>query len=157
MPFRMSLALTLLSVLAVTAAVCGDEAVSGTFKGNGKPAKLAFASARQGETFADKPTFVIVLTEKDHSKEKRPDFKAGFGDFGSALILTLHPDGKIVGCEVAHAAHDKKPFSSVGKIECTEFKVADGDVTGKVTTKGEVKTFGQTWEVDLTFRATAPK
>jgi hypothetical protein len=127
--------------------------VMGTFKGNGKPAKLAFVSVRRGEPFADKPTLVVVFTEKDHSREKKPEIKAGFGDFGSALIITAYDDGKIVGCEVAHAAHDKKPFSSIGDVATNGFKVGDGRVEGRVSSGGEQKTFGQTWEIDIQFAA----
>jgi hypothetical protein len=127
--------------------------VTGTFKGNGKPAKLAFVSALPDEPFSDKPSLVIVFTEKDHSRDKKPAFKAGFGDYGSALIIRCHEDGSIFGCEVVHAAHSKQGFSSLGSIETAEFQIAGGQVQGKVTTGGETETFDQTWEVDLTFAA----
>jgi hypothetical protein len=133
--------------------------VTGTFKGNGKPAKLAFVSARSGEDFADKPSIVLVFTEKDHSKDKKPDFKAGFGEYGSALIISVfEEDGRIFGCEVAHAAHGKMPFSSVGSIRTSAFDSGEGKVEGEIVTDGEVKTFDKTWEVDLKFVApyTAP-
>src|SRR5262245_41428946 len=57
--------------------------VTGIFKGNGKDAKLAYVSAHWREPFGDKPSIVLVFTEKDHSKDKKPDFNAGFGKFGS--------------------------------------------------------------------------
>src|SRR5204862_4586741 len=62
--------------------------VTGMFKGNGKDAKLAHVSAHWCEPFSDKPSMVLVFTEKDHSKDKKPDFNAGFGKFGSALIVS---------------------------------------------------------------------
>jgi hypothetical protein len=127
--------------------------VTGTFKGNGQPAKLTYVSARRGEPFGGKPTLVIVFTEKDHSGEKKPEVKAGFGDFGSAVVIKAYDDGQVVGCEVAHAAHDKKPFSSIGNVTTEAFEVGDGRVTGRISSGGEVKTFGQTWEVDITFTA----
>src|SRR5262249_17478198 len=130
--------------------------VSGTFKGNGKEAKLAFASATKGEPFAGDQTIVLVFTEQDHSKEKKPQMKAGFGDFGSALIVTVTPEGKIVGCEVAHAAHTKGTFSAIGDLKSTDFKIADGKIQGKLATDGEVKTFGQTWDVNIKFETPAP-
>ena len=133
-----------------------DPPVSGVFKGDGKEAKLAFISASKGEPHADKPTFVIVMTEKDHSKEKKPWIKAGFGHYGSALILTIHPDGKIVGFEVAHTAHRKGTFSSLGNVTMSDFKNADGRLSGKIATNGEMKTFGQTWEVNIKFNVKAP-
>jgi hypothetical protein len=57
------------------------------FKGDGKAANLAFVSAHKGEPLADKETTMLVFTEKDHSKDKRPDIKASFGSYGSALII----------------------------------------------------------------------
>jgi hypothetical protein len=150
--------LALFSVLAAAGSLSAaeDKPVSGVFKGNGKAAKLTYASARKGEPFADKPTVIITFTEKDHSKEKKPDIKAGFGDFGSALIITINSEGKIIGCVVAHAAHEKRGFSSVGDIKMSEFKTKDGKLQGKIATDGEQKTFGQTWEVDIKFQAKQP-
>jgi hypothetical protein len=138
---------------AQQAAPLAKLGVSGTFKGNGKEARLAFVSARPGEPFADKPSIVLIFTERDHSREQRPDIKAGFGDFGSALIISCHEDGAIFGCEVAHASHGKKPFSSSGKIEMTEFQIAGGQVQGQLSTGGEATAFDQTWEVNLKFAA----
>ena len=127
--------------------------VSGTFKGNGKAAKLAFVSARPGEEFNDKPSILLVFTERDHSRDKRPDFKASFGDYGSALVISLHEDGSIFSCQVAHAAHSKQGFSSIGSIKTPAFDVEDGQVSGHIATDGEVETFGETWQVDIKFTA----
>jgi hypothetical protein len=127
--------------------------VSGTFMGNGKAAKLAFVSALPDEPFNDKPSIKLIFTEKDHSKEKRPSLKAAFGDFGSSLIISLHEDGSIFGCQVAHAAHKNQGFSSIGNIRTTAFEVADGRVEGQIETDGEADTFGDKWSVDLKFTA----
>ncbi|HQR08523.1 MAG TPA: hypothetical protein PLN21_16990 [Gemmatales bacterium] len=151
------LSLFTLSAFCLSSARADDASVSGKFTGNGNEAKLAFISATKGEPLSDKPTIQIIMTEKDHSKEKRAAFKAGFGDFGSALLITVFHDGKIVGCEVAHSAHERKPFSSIGKIEMTDFKMADGKISGKLATKGEVDTFRQKWEVNLEFKTSVPK
>jgi hypothetical protein len=154
----MMLPALLVAALAFTTSLSAadDNSVSGVFKGNGKEAKLTFVSARKGEPFADKPTIVLVFTEKDHSKEKKPDVKAGFGDFGSALIITVNPEGKIVGCVVAHSALKKSGFSSVGDTTMSDFKLEGGKIQGKIATKGEQKTFGETWEVDIKFQTKAP-
>jgi len=96
---------------------------------------------------------VLVFTEKDHSKDKKPDFNAAFGKFGSALIISLHEDGSIFGCQVVHSAHQKQGFSSIGNIEATDITYADGKVEGELTTHGQVDTFGETWEVNLKFLA----
>lgn len=160
---RFGIGLAVLAVaLGLTAGATADDKknekkpVSGLFKGNGQEAKLAFASAHKGEPLSDKPTIVLIFTEKDHSKEKNPRVKAFFGDFGSALIITVKHDGKVVGCEVAHAAHKKSGFSDIGRMKTTDFKLADGKVTGKLTTDGEVETFGEKWEVKIEFAVNAP-
>jgi hypothetical protein len=127
--------------------------VSGVFKGNGKEAKLAYVSAHWREPFSGKQGMALVFTEKDHSKEKKPDMGATFGKFGSALIISLHEDGEIYGCQVVHSAHQKQGFSSIGAIEATEFTYADGKVEGELTTHGEKDTFGEKWEVNLKFVA----
>jgi hypothetical protein len=127
--------------------------VTGVFKGNGKDAKLAYVSAYWREPFGDKPSIVLVLTEKDHSKDEKPDFNAGFGKFGSALVVSLHEDGDIFGCEVAHSALKHKNFSSIGKIKTNNFEYADGQVKGEITTDGPDDVFGETWEVNVKFVA----
>jgi hypothetical protein len=127
--------------------------VSGTFMGNGKEAKLAYGSAHWREPFDDKPSILLVFTEKDHSRVEKPDFDASFGKFGNALIISLHEDGQIFSCQVVHSAHKKKGFSSVGNIEAPGFTYADGKVEGELSTNGPVDTFGETWEVKLKFVA----
>ena len=127
--------------------------VTGVFKGNGKDAKLAYVSPHWREPIGDKPSIVLVFTEKDHSKDKKPDFNAGFGKFGSALIVSLHEDGDIFGCEVAHTALKHQNFSSIGKINTNDFEYADGQVKGELTTDGAADVFGETWEVNVKFVA----
>jgi hypothetical protein len=127
--------------------------VTGVFKGNGKEAKLASVSAHWREPFSDKPSMVLVFTEKDHSKDKKPDFNAGFGKFGSALVVSLHEDGDIFGCEVAHSALKHQNFGSIGKIRTNDFEYADGQVKGELTTDGPADVFGETWEVNVKFVA----
>ena len=104
--------------------------VTGTFKGNGKEAKISFVSAHWREPFSDKPSMVLVFTEKDHSKDSKPDFNAAFEKFGSALIISLHEDGGIFGCQVVHSAISKKGFSSTGQIHTDDFEFEDGKVQG---------------------------
>src|SRR6478672_5752901 len=127
--------------------------VTGVFKGNGKDAKLAYVSAHWREPFGGKPSIVLVFTEKDHSKDNKPDFNAGFGKFGSALIVSLHEDGDIFGCEVAHTALKHQNFSSIGRIKTNNFEFADGKVQGKLATDAPIDVFGETWEVNLKFVA----
>jgi hypothetical protein len=127
--------------------------VTGIFKGNGKEAKLAYVSAHWREPFSDKPSMDLVFTEKDHSKDKKPELSAAFGRFGSALIISLHDDGEIFGCQVVHSAHQKQGFSSIGSIHTNDFTFEGGKVEGELTTDGQVDTFGETWEVKIKFLA----
>jgi hypothetical protein len=149
-------------LLAPTLAAAADDKkekeppVTGLFKGNGREAKLAYVSALKGEPYLDRPTIVLVFTEKDHSKDKKPHVGAGLGKFGSALVVTVDHAGKVVGCEVTHAAHEKSGFSSVGDLKTSDFKIADGVAKGKLATDGVVNTFGEKWEVKLTFWVKAP-
>jgi len=125
--------------------------VTGMFKGNGKEANLAYVSAHWREPFDGKPGIALVFTEKDHSKNKKPDFDAAFGKFGSALIIALFEDGNIFSCQVVHSAHKKQGFSSVGRIKTDNFKFEEGKVEGELTTDGEDEFFGDTWDVKLKF------
>ena len=127
--------------------------VTGVFKGNAKEAKLAFVSAHWREPFGDKPSMDLVFTEKDHSKDNKPDLNAAFGKFGSALIISLHDDGEIFGCQVVHSAHQKQGFSSIGSIHTNDFTFENGKVEGELNTDGQVDTFGETWEVKIKFVA----
>ncbi|MEO5722079.1 MAG: hypothetical protein ABIR71_11495 [Chthoniobacterales bacterium] len=127
--------------------------VTGVFRGNGKEAKVAYLSARWVEPFSGKPGIELIFTEKDHSKDKKPNMGAMFGRFGSALIISLHEDGQIYSCQVVHSAHEKQGFSTVGQLEATDFIYEDGKVEGELTTSGELDTFGEKWEVKLKFVA----
>jgi hypothetical protein len=127
--------------------------VTGMFKGNGKEAKLAYVSAHWREPFDDKPGIALLFTEKDHSKVAKPDFDAGFGKFGNALIISVFEDGNIFGCQVVHSAHKKQGFSSVGSIRTNNFKFEEGKVEGELVTDKELEFFGDTWEVNLKFVA----
>jgi hypothetical protein len=153
--FKLVFAVGSLALISELAAA--DPEVKGTYNGEGAPSALAFVSARKKEPFSGKETVQLVFTEKDQSKEKKPDLKAAFGDFGSALLIAIFPDtGKIVGCDVAHSALKQKPFTSLGSIEMKDFKNEGGLLSGHITTNGQVESFKQTWEVDLTFRVKAP-
>jgi hypothetical protein len=133
-----------------------DSEVSGVFNGNDQPAKLAFVSARKGTPVAGSETIKLVFTEKDHSKDQQPDLKALFGDYGSALIIGIRPNGKVVTCDIAHEALKQKPISSPASVKMSEFKNEDGQISGKLATDGKQEAFGQTWEVNLTFKTKAP-
>ena len=143
-------------LLSVAQLAAADSEVSGVLKGNDQPAKVAFVSALKGRPVAGNDTIKLVFTEKDHSKDDQPDLNALFGHYGSALIIGIRPDGKVVTCDFAHEALKQKPISSPASVKMTEFKNEAGQISGKLVTDGKQEAFGQTWEVSLTFRTRSP-
>lgn len=135
----------------------GKPTVEGSFLGDGKEGGIKFLVVQTREPFSDKAAIRLIFTEKDPSSSQKPDFDAGFKKLGSALILSVFRDGQIFGCEVAHTAHEKSPFSALGEIKTEDFKVTDTTVSGRITTGGELDAFGQKWNVDLTFSAPLPE
>ena len=133
-----------------------DSNVSGIFKGNDQPAKLAFVSAHKGTPVAGKETIKLVFTEKDHSTGEQPGLKALFGDYGSALVIGIQQDGKVVTCDIAHQALKQKPISSPASVRMSDFKNEGGQISGKILTDGKAEAFDQTWEVNITFKTKTP-
>jgi hypothetical protein len=136
--------------------IAADFEVSGIFKGNDQPAKLAFVSAHKGTPLRGQETIKLIFSEKDHSKDEQAALKALFGDYGSALVIGIQLDGKVVTCDVRHEAHKQKPISSPASVKMSEFKNENGQLSGKLTTDGKAEAFGETWEVNLTFKTKAP-
>ena len=126
------------------------DTVSGKFIGNGKEAKLAFASAWVTDGMSGKQAVVVVMTEKDHSASKRPTWDADFGEFGSALTISVHrPDGGIFSCQVRHEGLKRSPISVIGTIK-PEGLSFDGDrLKARFTSKGPDKFFDDVFEVDV--------
>ena len=143
-------------VLGAAQLIAADSEVSGIFKGNDQPAKLAFVSSRKGRPLRGQETIKLVFTEKDHSKDEDAALKALFGDYGSALVIGIQLDGKIVTCDVRHEAHKQKPISSPTSVKMSEFKNENGQLSGKLSSDGKADAFGETWEVNLIFKTKAP-
>jgi len=150
------LSAVVVSSLSAAQLRAADSEVSGVFKGNDQPAKLMFVSAHKGTPVAYKDTIKLVFTEKNHAKDERPDLKALFGDYGSALMIGIQPDGKVVTCDIAHEALKQKPISSPSSVKMSDFKNEGGQISGKLATDGKQEAFGQTWEVNLVFKTKAP-
>lgn len=143
-------------LLAAAQRAAADSELSGIFKGNDQLANLAFVSAHKGTPVSGKETIKLVFTEKDPAKDEQPDLKALFGHYGSALVIAIQPDGKVVTCDVAHEALKQKPISSPSSVKMSDFKNVNGEISGKLATDGKAEAFGQTWEVNLTFKTKAP-
>ena len=131
--------------------------LTGKFVGNGKASAMKFVMVEEHEEFSGKPAVTLIFTEKDPATARKPSFDAMFGKLGSALILHVHHDGGIFGCQVAHSAHEKQGFTSLGEIHMVEFEIAGGNVKGQVSTGKELDTFGEKWDVDLKFAAPLPE
>jgi hypothetical protein len=150
---RFSLLAMLFGALFSMANARGDTPVSGNYSINGKPVQLKYAKAIKGEPFDNKDTTLVVLSEKDASKSKKPDNDAMFGKLGGALVLTITADGELVGTQVVK---DKVQFSASGNIKLSDYKAEGGNVSGKVATDGEQKFFKDTWQIDVTFSVPGP-
>ena len=146
----------IVSLLSAAQLPAADSEVSGVYLGNDQPAKLAFVSAHKATPVAGQETIALVFTEKDHSKDTQPELKALFGNFGSALVVGIHADGKVVTCDIAHEALKQKPISSPSSVKMSDFRNEAGQISGKLATDGRQEAFGQRWEVSLTFRTKAP-
>lgn len=131
--------------------------VTGKFVGNGKNAAMKFVTVEEHGEFSGKPAVTLIFTEKDPAGARKVSLDASFGKLGSALVLNVHHDGGIFGCQVSHSAHKKQGFTSLGQIAMAEFEIAGGNVRGQVSTGKELDTFGEKWEVDLTFAAPLPE
>ena len=140
--------------LAQTSSV--KPSVSGTFLGNGKDGNIKHLVVTAREAFNDKGAIRLIFAEKDPSKSKNLDMDVTFNRLGSALSISVFKDGGIFGCVVSHTAHEKSGFTALGEIKMEDFKVTDTQVSGRVTTGGELDAFDQKWAVDLKFSAPLP-
>jgi hypothetical protein len=156
-PFASLLAATALTLAGHAQSPADKPVVSGTFTGDGKDAGIKHLVVKSREAFSGDPAIKLIFTEKDPAASRNLDFDAGFKKLGSALILSVKKDGSIFGCEVAHTAHEKSPFTALGEIRMNDFKVIGTQVSGQLTTGKELEAFGQRWQVDLTFSAPLPK
>ncbi len=47
-------------------------------------------------------------------------------------------------------------FSSIGSVDMKDFKLKEGKLSATIKTDGEVRTFGQTWELNIKLQTKAP-
>ena len=129
-------------ILSATESRATGSEVSGIFKGNDQAAKLAFVSAHKGTRIAGKETIQLVFTDKDHSHEEQPALKALFGGYGSALVIGIQFDGKVVTCDVVHEALKQKAISPPASVKMREFKNEAGGNFGKAHYGRKGRSFG---------------
>ena len=131
----------------------------GTYSANGKNAKLAFLIAKKGDPFSGNPTTVLVFSEKDASKDPRADFHAQMGDLGDALVIRLMKDGDkwdVIGSEFAHSALKHSGASGTGIISVSDVTVANGEISGHLTTHANADLFDEPLAIDLRFHVKQP-
>jgi len=155
-PAVTALGIFVAALAGTSAQAAGAPAISGLYRANGKDAKLAYLVAVKHENFDGQAAVTLVLTEKEPKGEEHPDFGASFGHFGAALVVSILKDGTVFGCEIGHTALKRMGVSSVGKLETANFKWANGEVSGKLTTHGKTSIFDESWEADLDFHAKLP-
>ena len=118
--------------------------VTGVFKGNGKDAKLAHVSAHWREPFGDKPSIVLVFTEKDHSKDKKPDFNAGVRQVRQRIDRLAPRRRRHLWLRGgAQRASEHKTSARSARSRRTTSSIADGKVKGELTTDGQADMFGE--------------
>ena len=154
--------------IAATALVCAvcfaasalaAGPVEGAFKANGKDAKLGYVIAKKGEPFSGNPTVTLVFSEKDASKDPKPDMHAQFGDLGDALVIRLmNENGKytVIGSEFAHSALKHSGASASGVVDIKDAAVANGELSGHLVTGPDAKIFSEPIAVDLRFHVKQP-
>jgi hypothetical protein len=131
----------------------------GTYSANGKNAKLAFLIAKKGDPFSGNPTTILIFSEKDASKDPRPDFHAQMGDLGDALVIRLMKDGDkwdVIGSEFAHSALKHSGASGTGIVGVSDVTVANGEISGHLTTHANADLFDEPLAIDLRFHVKQP-
>jgi hypothetical protein len=143
---------------ATPAAAATSPAVSGTFIGNGKPATLIQVTAHKDDPFDGKPVTALVFTAKDQGGDDKAAFDALFDKFGDAIVAKVEPDGTVVGVDVVHSGL-QSPSGSIsisGVFKTENYSEAGGQISGRLSSNGEVDVFDQKVAVDLTFHTKAP-
>jgi hypothetical protein len=156
MPIRF---LLVVGLALSTTALFAAAAVDGTYKANGKDGKLAYVLAKKDEPFSGKPVTMLVFTEKDASKDSKPDMHAQFGDLGDALVVRLSQDGdkwQVIGSELAHSALKHSGVSASGIFEVKDVKIANGEISGHLMTDPKADIFGEPIAIDLHFHVKQP-
>jgi hypothetical protein len=149
--------LVALLMLAMTDA--NAAAVEGYYRANGKDAPPAHALAHKGDAYMDKPTFKLILSQKDAAKDDRADFSAQMGDLGSALVITLvrgEEGYDVIGAQFAHPDLKRSGASSAGLVEARDIAVSDGEIHGRIVSVADAMLFDEPIEIDLEFQTKIP-
>ncbi len=133
--------------------------VTGSYIANGKAAALTEVTAHADDPFDGKPVTDLVFTTKDQGGDPKAADNAMFGAFGGdAIVVKVEPDGSLVGVDLLHSGlkNAGTPISTSGEVNLKDFSSAGGVISGHLTSGGPFDVFGESLNVDLTFRAKAP-
>jgi hypothetical protein len=143
------------AVAAAPAPAVSGPAVSGVFMGDGKQAALTEVTAHRDDPFDGKPVTALVFSEKDQAGSSDPKMDAVFGQFGSAMVVRVEPDGTVIGADIVHSGLGEHSVSISGVLKIENFSMAGGQISGHLTSGGDNDVFDHKLNVDLTFHAKA--
>ena len=146
-------------LVACAAVATAATPFEGTFKANGKDAKLSHVLAKKGDDFDGNPTITLVFSEKDGSKEAKPDLSAMFGELGDAFVVNVMNEKgtyDIIGSQLIHSALKHSGASVTGVFEIKEVSTANGELSGHILTKPNTTVFDEPLAIDLRFHVKQP-
>jgi hypothetical protein len=131
--------------------------LTGTYSVDGKPAALTQVTAHKGDPRDGQPVTDIVFSEKDQGGDAQAAEDALEGNFGDAIVAKVASDGSLIGVDIRHTAlHSPISVSISGILTMSDYRLAGGEVSGRLTSGGPVDVFDQKLGVDLAFHTKAP-
>ena len=78
-----------------------------------------------------------MATEKNHAASKTPARDAEFGEFGSAVTITMtKPAGAVSEVQLANAGFPQNPVTLTGVVKGVDVKFPGDRVEGRFTSGG---------------------
>ena len=133
--------------------------VDGFYRVDGKDVQLGFAHSQKGEPFADRPTIVVALSEKD-SADAKDDPLFWHDKYGGALVVTLQKNGEgtydVIGGNFKHPAAKDGGANGTGMVDIKDVKDANGEIAGELFTRPATTLIDQKLDIDLKFKVAMP-
>jgi hypothetical protein len=151
----------LISCLSANAFAAGSS-FSGTYRVNGKDAKLNYMTVMPGGCFKDGIAF--ALSEKEvqpKPKESIGDvgFNAQMKSFGDAVVVTVcsrHDTWEVDHSNFSHSALKDAAGTWVDQLKVEGVTVANGEYSGHLVSIKDAKILDQPLEVNIVFHAKLP-
>jgi hypothetical protein len=136
-----------------------NGSVDGFYRVDGKDVKLAFAHSSKGEPFADHPTIVVALSEKD-SADAKDDPLFWHEKYGGAIVVMLQKDSDgvygVISSTFRHPAAKDGGANGTGMVNLKDVKEANGEISGELFTRPATTLFDQKLDIDLKFKVAMP-